>query len=225
MTEQLLFSKLDQALREAADPDAAPAMEAYQRNQFKYFGIRSPQRRAAQKPVLIESRQLSETGLVAFVDRCWGQAQREFQYCAVDVLRKNHKTLTLQSVPDVHRWITTKPWWDTIDFLGPHIVGSLVKRNPELTSLMDEWVVDDNIWLARSAILHQLMYKDQTDGERLFRYCDLRCSDHEFFIRKALGWALRQYARVEPEAVKSYVAANENNLSGLTKREALKHLL
>ncbi len=223
MSEAELFTTLTRALNDAADVEAAPAMEAYQRNQFKYFGIKSPARRAAQKPVLLASQQLSEAELVAFVDRCWSQPQREFQYCAVDVLRKNHATLTTGSITDVHRWITTKSWWDTVDFLGPHIVGSLVKKKPQLTSLMDQWVTDEDTWLTRAAILHQLMYKDETDGDRLFRYCDLRGGDDEFFIRKALGWALRQYARFEPEAVQRYVANNETRLSTLTKREALKH--
>ena len=103
-------------------------------------------------------------------------------------------------------------------------MGTLVKTHSELAATMDRWIDDPNIWVARTAILHQLRYKHDLDEARLFRYCERRASDTEFFIRKALGWALRDYARVAPDAVRQFVESHEDELSGLTKREAMKHL-
>jgi 3-methyladenine DNA glycosylase AlkD len=96
--------------------------------------------------------------------------------------------------------------------------------NHGLADEMDRWIDDADIWVARTAILHQLSYKSATDGDRLFAYARSRAGDTEFFIRKALGWALRQYAREEPDRVRAFVAANRSHLSGLTVREALKHI-
>ena len=123
----------------------------------------------------------------------------------------------------VRRLIETKPWWDTVDLLAAHVVGPIVLRF-DLGKEMDSWIDDDNIWLARTAILHQLNYKLQTNPDRLFDYCIRRAPDTEFFIRKALGWALRQYARFDEAAVVRFVAEQDRILSGLTKREALKRV-
>ena len=98
-----------------------------------------------------------------------------------------------------------------------------MKRHDQV-DVMDQWINSENIWVARTAILHQLFYKADADPDRLFEYCIRRAGDKEFFIRKALGWALRQYSRVDPEGVRAFVAENEAELSGLTKREALKYV-
>jgi 3-methyladenine DNA glycosylase AlkD len=146
------------------------------------------------------------------------------QYVAADALRRHQQKLTPGDLAAVAELITTKPWWDTVDALATHVVGPLVLRHRELAEVMDRWITSEDIWLARTAILHQLLYKEQTDVTRLFAYADERAADTEFFIRKALGWALRQYARVDPAAVRAYVASREDSLSGLTRREALKRL-
>ncbi len=127
-------------------------------------------------------------------------------------------------MPRVERLIRTKSWWDTVDVLAGHVVGPLVARNPGLTATIDAWIDDADFWIVRTAILHQLGYGADTDADRLFGYVDRRCSDTEFFIRKACGWALRQYARTDPEAVRAFVLDRGDRLSGLTRREALKHL-
>ena len=141
-----------------------------------------------------------------------------------DALRKHVKLLDAGHLAPLEELITTKSWWDTVDSLAAHTVGPLIAANPELAPVMDDWIVDDDIWLARTAIIYQLSYKERTDADRLFRYADQRAADTEFFIRKAIGWALRQYGRVDPDAVRAFVASREETLSGLTKREALKRL-
>jgi 3-methyladenine DNA glycosylase AlkD len=132
--------------------------------------------------------------------------------------------LTPAELPRLERLVRSKAWWDTVDALAAHVVGALVARHPELAATMDRWIEDDDIWIARTAILHQLAWKDRTDADRLFAYVDRRCGDRAFFIRKACGWALRQHAAVDPDAVREYVASRGDRLSGLTRREATKHL-
>ena len=140
------------------------------------------------------------------------------------MLRARAKTFHAEDLDRLHNLIVTKSWWDTIDALAAHPVGTLVARFPQLGATMDIWIDDENMWVARVAILHQLRFKHDLDQDRLFSYVEKRAADTEFFIRKALGWALRDYARVAPDAVRSFVQEHEDNLSGLTKREALKHL-
>lgn len=223
-TAAVRVERVRAALAEVADPAQAPAMAAYMKHQFSFLGIASAPRRAAQKAVLDELASASGDELIAFAQACWAQEPRELQYVASDALRRHHRNLQPEHLPALAELITTKPWWDTVDTLAANTVGPLVARHPELSSVMDAWIESDDIWLARTAILHQLLYKDRTDPVRLFAYATRRAADTEFFIRKALGWALRQYARTDPDAVRAYVSTHAEQLSGLTKREALKRI-
>ncbi|MEM7274371.1 MAG: DNA alkylation repair protein [Actinomycetota bacterium] len=212
------------ALEAMAEPDRVEPMTAYMRNQFDFLGVPSPAARLASKPFLAAGRDADAAALIDFVDRCWEQPEREFQYVACMMLRKWIRHLGPANLTDLERYIVTRSWWDTVDSLAAWSVGPLVRANPSLVEVMDRWIDDENIWLARTAILHQLSYKADTDADRLFAYAERRAEDTEFFIRKAIGWALRQYARQQPDEVRSFVAANQDRLSGLTRREALKHL-
>jgi 3-methyladenine DNA glycosylase AlkD len=108
--------------------------------------------------------------------------------------------------------------------LAAHVVGQLVAADDELAAVMDEWIEDDDLWIARTALLHQLAYKDRTDPDRLFAYCLRRGTHPDFFIRKAIGWSLREYAKTDPGAVRAFVSAERERLSPLSVREALKNL-
>ena len=226
LTPAELTEAVSAALAAEANPDNAGPMAAYLKDQFAFFGVKAPERRAIQRRVVAESEWGSPSAeeLMAFARACWGEPERELQYAAMDLLRRHARLLEPAHLDGLRGLITTKSWWDTVDSLAVHTVGPLVAAHPELGATMDIWINDDNIWVARTAILHQLSYKEGTDRTRLFRYVDLRAADTEFFIRKALGWALRQYARTEPEAVLTFVTERESTLSGLTRREALKHL-
>jgi 3-methyladenine DNA glycosylase AlkD len=114
---------------------------------------------------------------------------------------------------------TTKSWWDTVDVLASRVVGPVAER-----PIIESWLTSGDLWLERTAILHQLGYGERTDADFLFRSCLTHAASTEFFLRKAIGWALRQYARVDPAAVRGFVAAHADELSGLSRREALKHL-
>lgn len=218
------FENLATDLRAVADPDKAPKMAAYMKDRFTFLGVTSPIRKAAQKPFLASAPNAHPDDVLNVADLCWEQDEREFQYVGSDLLRARAKTFRSADLSRLHALIINKSWWDTVDALAAHPVGTLVSRFPELADTMDIWIDDEDIWVARTAILHQLRYKDALDQERLFSYVEKRAADTEFFIRKALGWALRDYGRVAPDAVRNFVAKHEDELSGLTRREALKNL-
>ena len=193
------------------------------RGQFAFIGIVSAPRDALMRAAEAGLGDPSERDLVDLARACWKREDRDYQHVACRMLRRHVRVLTPSFVPVAERLITTKSWWDTVDELATIVVGSLVKRYPELGRTMDVWIASENIWLARTAILHQTRYKADTDEKRLFAYCTRRAPDTEFFIRKAIGWALREYGKTNPAAVKRFVSKNDAVLSGLSKREALKY--
>ncbi len=212
------------ALASVAVPDDAEPMAAYMKHLFPFLGVKTPARRAATRPLLTAARDWTNSQLLDVADALMAQPEREFSYVAADLLRKWSGQLHSTDLARIRTLIETRPWWDTVDALAVHVLGSVTHADRQLQVEMDRWISDEDIWIARSAILHQLMWKGDTDAGRLFHYCDLRAGAPEFFIRKALGWALRQYARTDPDAVRSYVDANADRLSELTKREATRHL-
>lgn len=208
-----------------ADPERAAQMMAYMRDQFPFYGIGAAERKDIYRDVWAALPPPVERDEIdAFVRRCYALPQREWHYAAVALLRKEVAHLTPTDLPLVRELIVTHSWWDTVDELASRVAGRIVFDHRGAVTEMDDWVRSDNMWVARTAILHQLQYKDHTDVERLFAYCDHRADEKDFFYRKAIGWALRQYSRTDPEAVRSYVESRGDRLSGLSVREALKHL-
>jgi 3-methyladenine DNA glycosylase AlkD len=208
----------------AQDPTRAAPMRAYMRGQFPYLGIATPHRRALSREVLAGLPRPAEDDLRAAALACWALPEREYQYFACDWLTRNAAACSAGFLTTAHALITTKSWWDTVDALANRVVGAIVARHPETVATMDEWLLDDNMWLARTAILHQLTYAERTDPDRLFRYCLARAGHRDFFIRKAIGWSLRQYAKTDPAAVGAFVRTHQSVLSPLSVREALKRV-
>lgn len=221
---KLEMVSLRRRLEEVANPERAQAMETYLRDQFPCLGVAAADRRVATRPTLEVSKGVTTDELMAFAMACWGEREREFAYVACGALRADVARIHAEHLDDLRTLITTRSWWETVDPLATRVVGPMITAHPELIAGMDHWVRSDDIWLARTAILHQLMYGEDTDPVRLFTYARLRAGDTEFFIRKAIGWALRQYGRIDPGAVRRFVSIHERELSGLTRREALKHL-
>jgi 3-methyladenine DNA glycosylase AlkD len=158
---------------------------------------------------------------------CWADAEREMQYAACDMLALPAvlRRLTPADIPHLQRFVTTKSWWDTADVLAPTIIGGMLRPFPDLVrDHARAWIEDDNIWLQRTAILVQLKYREQTDFDLLTECVLRRASSTEFFVRKGAGWALRQYAYTAPDHVRAFVDEHSHILSGLTLREARKHL-
>jgi len=207
----------------AADPRAAEPMVAYMRHQFAFLGISSAPRRALSRRVLAGLPKPAEADLAATALACWRLPEREYQYFACDWLARHARVPGPGFLPTLRILITTKSWWDTVDPLAG-VAGAIVARHPAARSTMAEWLAGDDLWLTRVALLHQLTYRADTDAGWLFAACAARADHKDFFIRKAIGWALRQYARTDPVAVRDFVAAHRDRLSGLSAHEALKHL-
>jgi 3-methyladenine DNA glycosylase AlkD len=197
-------------------------MSAYLRGQFPFLGIPAPQVRILARQALAGEVAPDEDRLREVALACWALPEREYQYVACGYLRRYGVRCSAGLLPTLATLITTKSWWDTVDALASTVVGPLVLRHPELLDTLDGWIAGDELWLIRTALIYQLGYRERTDPQRLFGYCRLRAGHPDFFIRKAIGWALRQYAKTDPDAVRAFVATTA--LSGLSRREALKNL-
>jgi 3-methyladenine DNA glycosylase AlkD len=194
------------------------------RNQFEFLGFSTPAQRALARGVIAGLPKPTEEELREIALACWDLEEREYQYFACDYLRANQTVPGPGFLATAGTLIVTKPWWDTVDPLATRFVGDLVRNHPELSAEMDAWSADADMWLVRTAILHQLHWGAATDTERLFGYCTRQAGHRDFFVRKAIGWALRHYARTDPLAVRAYLAAEGRTLSPLSIREASKHL-
>jgi 3-methyladenine DNA glycosylase AlkD len=219
-----LVHRLVEVYRAAADPVRAQGTRAYMRDQFPFLGMLTADRRALSRQVLAGYRSPGQDDLRAVVLACWDLPEREYQYFACDLLAQHATGCTPDFLTTAEHLIVTKSWWDTVDSLAANLVGTIVLRYPDSVSTMDSWLVAENMWLARSALLHQLRYRERTDKDRLFRYCLAQAGHRDFFIRKAIGWALRQYAWTDPEPVRAFVAEHRGELSPLSVREAMKNL-
>ncbi|WP_415949698.1 DNA alkylation repair protein [Streptomyces sp. KLOTTS4A1] len=219
-----VLARLVPAYAKSADPERAERMAAYLQGVVPFLGIPAEERRQLSKDVLQGLPRPDEADCTAIALRAWQLPEREYHYFAVDYLRRYVKQCSSGFLPVARRLVTTVSWWDTVDALAAHVVGSLVAADPGLRRDMDAWIEDEDLWLVRTALLHQLRHKDATDTGRLFGYC-LRQSAHpDFFVRKAIGWCLREYAKTDAGAVRDFVTRHEDRLSPLSVREALKHL-
>lgn len=198
----------------------AKEMSAYMRNKFSFYGIQSVQRKALSKQFLKTHKELD----VSKVTRaCFAAEGRELQYFVNDWLKPQAQKLDPELLPLLEELIVTQSWWDTVDFLAPSIAGIILKTRPDLWKYYPEkWIKHENIWLKRSAILFQLKYKQDTDDQTLFRYCKMCAHEQEFFIQKAMGWALRERSKTNPEAVLKFL--KDSPMPTLSDREARKWL-
>jgi len=221
-----LLLQIEAALRPLADVKQAVPMRAYMLNQFEFLGIRATPRRQALRG-LPRLNTWTAPDLLALAEALWDLPEREFQYVAVDLLAKHHRQLDPGSLPRLLQLVQRQSWWDTVDGLAG-VVGDILLRarsgQCDVQSDMDVCLCHSNLWVRRVAMLHQLGWKAQTDEVRLLRYALALAPETDFFIRKAIGWALRDYARTRPETVRVFLAQHAQQLSGLTRREAGKHL-
>lgn len=209
------------ALKEAADPSQADSMSAYMRGQFSFFGIKTPQRKAILRQFIQQQGLPPMAALEAIIWSLWQAEQRECHYSAMTLLDRRQKKLGVEHLPLIERLIVTHSWWDTVDLLASHQVGDLFQRFPEAQHrYLPQWRTSDNLWLRRTALLFQLKYKEQSDADLLFAIVEENRSDTEFFIQKAIGWALREYSKTDQTAVINFV--QQTQLAPLSQREALK---
>jgi 3-methyladenine DNA glycosylase AlkD len=216
-----LVSRARKAFREKADAGRAVAMKAYLRDQFPFYGIMRGERDVAVRAALLGLPKPTEAELVALARTCWAREQREWQYLALGQLRKHVRVLSADLLSVARELVSQKSWWDTVDELAVHVVGGLVARHPELATEMDAWSTSGELWIVRTAILHQNRYREKTDAKRLFAYCAHNAANKDFFMRKAIGWALREYSATDPRAVEAFVKKTPT-LSPLSVKEALR---
>ena len=216
------YKQFFKAFEENADAIKAKEMSAYMRDQFPYLGIPTPKRREISKGFLQAAKKGNGVDWV-FVRECWDKAEREFQYLAVDYLDTVKDRLTPADIEPIREIAIKKPWWDTIDGLDV-IVGHIALRFHEVSEVLLVWSLDDNIWLRRIAIDHQLLRKEKTDTVLLEAIIKNNFGQSEFFINKAIGWILRDYSKTNPEWVKVFIKRYRDKLAPLSVREASKYI-
>jgi len=206
-----------------ADPVQAVPMKKYLRDQFESLGIKSPQFKVLMQEFIAANGTPPIKDLNVILRDLWSLPQREFQYMAVGFLGRPEKELPAKFIKTMEYMLVTKSWWDTVDTISGGPLGAHFRKFPDVREkYLTKWRASDNFWLRRATILFQLNYKKETDFDLL---CEIICENldsKEFFINKAIGWSLRQYARVDPKAVKKFVKSTP--LHPLSRREAMKHL-
>lgn len=205
------------------DAQNAAAMSAYMRNKFPFVGLKSPQRKTQEKPLLTASKAWSTAEILATFDDLYARNEREYQYVAIDLARKNARRFNFAEIEHLAGYVTIKPWWDTVDNLRP-IYWEYVRHHYE--DMPKVWALFANqsdFWLRRVAITLQLSAKNETDRHLLTQAIDADLSTDEFFIQKAIGWALRQYSKTDAAWVKGFIQARPT-LSKLAVHEASKYL-
>ncbi|MDQ2727245.1 MAG: DNA alkylation repair protein [Actinomycetota bacterium] len=215
-----------EALAAAADPGRAPAMQAYMKSDMPYLGVSLPKARALTKAAAAEHPPASVIALGATAAVLWRTAtHREQRYAATELTGLRQAERALKLLPLYEEMIVTGAWWDHVDAVALRLGRLLVDHPARLRPLLLAWSTSADRWLRRASIVAQLGAKSRTDVDLLARVIDANATDGDFFIRKAIGWSLRDYTRSDPEWVRGFVAARASTLSGLSRREATKHLM
>lgn len=206
-----------------ANASIAVGQSKYMKNHFAFLGITSPIRKELQKPFLAKQNLPDKKEGFEVVRLLWQQPEREFHYFALELLFAYKKHYEIADIEFFEQLILSNSWWDSVDYLSPKIVAAYCQKFPVMQEkIAHKWMKSENIWLKRSALLFQLKYKNQLNAELLKTIILSMHTTNEFFINKAIGWILREYARTNPQWVLDFVATHP--LSNLSKREALKHL-
>jgi 3-methyladenine DNA glycosylase AlkD len=223
----VVVDRIAEELAARADPDKAAPMARYMRDQFAFLGVMSAGQKDAWRAAMAGlPRRLPEDVVASAALALWDRPEREHQYLACTLVNRHAESggATAGFLDTLAALITTRPWWDTVDALATRGVGAVVRRHRGLRSVMDRWLAGDDLWLVRSALLHMNRWKGDADQAWVFDACLVRAADTDFFVRKAIGWALREHSKVDERAVVDFVAAHESELSGLSRREALMWL-
>lgn len=217
------FKTVQDLFLEKGRPEVAFFQMKYMRNQFPFFGLKAPEWMALAKEVIAENGIPQGEDLKTLVRLCYDDEHREMQFFGLELIQRSINKQPENYVHFLEELITTKSWWDTVDWIAAKMVGTHLKRYPNLVpAFPDRLIESDNIWLQRTAILFQLKYKKDTDAALLFRYILRRAGSREFFVQKGAGWALREYSKTDPDAVRHFI--ENNKLPALTRREGRKRI-
>ena len=206
-----------------ADVTIAKGAKAYLLNQFEFYGIKTPLRRSLSKEFYKKHPIKDHAELSILTNECFNEPQRELHYFAIELLGHHKKLWSKKTLPLIEWMITHNSWWDSVDSTNTHVISKFFLTFPEFTEEYTyKWNRSSNKWLQRMSILFQLVYHEKTNTTLLTEYIEHCQLEEDFFIRKAIGWALRSYANTDPKWVVKFVKAHPQ-LSNLSKREALKH--
>jgi 3-methyladenine DNA glycosylase AlkD len=212
-------------LAAAADPAKAATMAAHMKTATPFYGVQKPDRVPILKEAVRDFSPESRADYRATVFALWSRPHREERYLAIEYASAFPQYITASSLPLYRKMIVEGAWWDFVDALAIHLVGEvLVHQRDATTPKVTAWIDHPDLWLRRTSIICQIGRKASTDTGLLFDACERRMHEQEFFIRKAVGWALRDFAKTDPDAVLAFVAEHRHGLSGLSFREATKHL-
>ncbi|MFA7327279.1 MAG: DNA alkylation repair protein [Candidatus Kapaibacterium sp.] len=217
------FSPLLDLFEKNMNEELIPQMTAYMKNKFSYYGLKAPQRKELQKKFISENGKLDPAVAFTEIKKVWNTCNREVNYSIIDILRHKRYWEDPNSIELAEWLVVNKSWWDTVDSLAVNSVGLYMKLHPEQIDYYNaKWISSENIWLNRTAILFQLKYKKDTNLELLKSNIRHHSHQKEFFIKKAIGWSLREYSKINPSDVIKFL--DENELQNLSIREASKYL-
>lgn len=226
MDVDALCAFVSSQLAEVAQPANAESMRAYMKTEMPFYGVKKPARvpirKEAKKRFVPETHAAWTAGIRAL----WALPHREERYHALE-WGKDHRRdhLSMASLPLIEALIREGGWWDLVDATVSYFVSPLAKAEREaMRPVLERWVDDPDLWIRRAAIIAHNGHKEATDEGRLFDFCRRRAHEKEFFIRKAIGWALRDYSKTAPDAVRAFLLAEKDSLSGLSFREGAKQL-
>lgn len=216
------YLQIKKLFEEQEDKENAIAMSKYMRNMFDFYGLPTPKRKEVYNDFIKLEKKSKEIDW-DFLDRCYEDNHREFQYLVYDYLLAMKQYVTYEDISKIRNYIVTKSWWDTIDFLCK-VIGEVGIRDSRVKNLMIDWSNNENIWVKRTAIEHQLCLKEKTDTELLEQIIVNCFGSDEFFINKAIGWALRDYSKTNPIWVKDFINKYNNQMASLSIKEASKYI-
>lgn len=221
---QKYVSNLYQYLKGLGDEAIAEKQAKYMRYRFPFFGLMNTTRDKYWKEFQEVEGKLDRNKAVEFAKECIKYSEREMWYVASQVLKENKKKLKAEDLGFIRDMIVKSDWWDVVDLMASNCIGTLCLNFPELKKEVNGWILHENFWLRRTAIIYQLGYGTKTDEKVLYKHILLICHEKEFFIRKAIGWALRTYSKINHDSVQSFIETNQGKLSNLSIKEGSKYL-
>jgi 3-methyladenine DNA glycosylase AlkD len=226
-----LATRIDRELKAQGTKDRAEGSKAYLKSELEFYGVTAEQMRSSVKPIVRETKKdLSHDELVAIVRALWPRGIFDLQWAAAELLLMRVDLLGPDDVPQIEQMIREAKTWALVDMLAPHVMGPLFVKHAALGKTLDRWSRDNDFWIRRAAMLSLLVPLREPSGddaaifERFTRYADAMLEEKEFFIRKAIGWILRETSRKTPDRVYAWLLPRAKRAAGLTVREATKYL-
>lgn len=221
-----LVAHVAAALHSVSDPSKAVEMAAYMRTEMPFYGVQKPDRVPIIREIKKKFKPSDSNEYSAAVLSLWARPHREEKYCAINYAACFPEFIVSDSMPLYERLIREGAWWDLVDGISGELVSeAYFKERKKIKPIINKWSRDKDKWIRRSTIICQLQHKEETDHEQLFDLCLKMAHEKEFFIQKAIGWALREYSKTDPSAVKKFLSTNKTLLAPLSYREGAKHLL